>query len=120
MSKLDQIVYCIIDGEIITTTIGDYPGNYIDEMPTPHGIGAAYHVRETELWKWEASGRARRLGRYATEAEAIDALDETFLYDFWHADDIDAYTSLAAAEAALAEQIASTLGDDAVRTGRTN
>lgn len=57
-----------------------------------------------ELWSWGLSGQCPVLvAAFDSEAEAQIALDETFLYDFWHCDRIEAYPTREAAEAAMAD-----------------
>lgn len=121
MSKLDQVVFAVVDGEIIESTIRNL-GGYIEETTTPHGVGPVYHVREYpkftvdgedfssredaqafaedndlaeeivegtsyELWRWVASGNyPRKIQAFDTEAEANEALDETFYIDFCSSD----------------------------------
>lgn len=111
MSKLDQVVFIIEDTQIVESSIRDLDG-YIDETTTPHGVGARYHVRENELWTWGHAGNFPRLIRaYDTEAEAIEALEDSFAYDFWNSSDFLAFATREAAEECLA-QIAADNQDD--------
>jgi len=103
MSKIDQVVFVIDGGEIIEGTIRNFDG-YIDETTTPHGVDARYHVRENELWTWGVGGNNARLIRaYDTEAEAIEALEDSFAHDFWNCADILAFATREAAEECLAQ-----------------
>jgi hypothetical protein len=101
MSKLDQIVYLIDNGKIIESTIRALDG-YIDETTTPHGIAPRFHVRGTELWTWGHAGNfPRMVSSHDTEAEAIEALEDSFAYDFWQSNDFDAFTTREDAEASI-------------------
>jgi len=103
MSKLDQVVFVIEGDEIIEGTIRSFDG-YIDETTTPLGVSARYHVRENELWTWGHAGNFPRLVRaYETEAEAIEALEDTFADDFWNCSEILAFATREAAEECLAQ-----------------
>lgn len=105
MSKLDQVVYVIEDGKIIESRIRDLDG-YIEETTTPRGVGPRYHVRENELWTWGHQGSLPALIRaYDTEAEAQEALEDSFADDFWRCSEILAFATREAAEAALAEML---------------
>ena len=103
MSKLDYVVFVIEGGEIIEGAIRSFDG-YIDETTTPHGVDARYHVRENELWTWGHAGNFPCLIRaYDTEAEAIEALEDSFAHDFWNCADILAFATREAAEECLAQ-----------------
>lgn len=103
-SKLDTIVYLVEDGQIVETSIRDC-GGYIDETTTPQGVGPRLHVRGAELWTWGPQGNFPHLVRsYDTEAEAQEALEESFVYDFWHADAITAFSTHEEAEKFLADE----------------
>jgi hypothetical protein len=103
MSKIDQVVYLIEDGKIIESSIRDLSG-YIDETTTPRGVGPRYHTRGNELWTWGHQGNNPRIvSAYDTEAEAEEALEDTFAHDFWNCADILAFTTREDAEKWLAE-----------------
>lgn len=98
MSKLDTTVYLVEAGQITETTIR-MCGGYIDVTTTPRGVAPRMHVRGSELWTWGYQGNFPKLVRtYDTEGEAREALEETFLRDFWNASDILAFTTREAAE----------------------
>ena len=106
MSKLDQVVYIIEDGEIVESRIRDIDG-YIDETTTPKGIAPRYHVRGRELWTWGVGGNSPRLIReYDTEEEAQEALDETFVHDFWSNGEFLAFSTREQAETFLRDGVA--------------
>lgn len=99
--SMDQIVYLVEGDSITETRIRDISG-YIDETTTPHGVGPRVHVRGAELWSWGASGnRAEKLADFASEAEAIAAMERCHAHDFWASSDFLAFASRAEAEAAL-------------------
>ncbi len=103
MSKIDQVVFVVKGGEIIEGPIRSF-GGYIDETTTPYGVDARYHVRGNELWTWGVGGsNARMIGAYGTEAEAVEALEDTFAHDFWSCPDILAFATREAAEKCLAQ-----------------
>lgn len=93
MSKLSQVVYIIEEGRIVESAIRDLSG-YIDETTTPRGIAPRLHVRSAELWTWGHQGNNPHMIRaYDTEAEAQEALEDSFAFDFWACDTILAFTS---------------------------
>ena len=99
MSKIDQVVFIIEEGRVVESTIRDLSG-YIDETTTPHGIAPRLHVRGTELWTWGHAGNFPEPVRaFGTEAEAVEALEDSFAYDFWHCQNILAFNNRAGAEA---------------------
>lgn len=103
MSKLDTIVYLIENGAVVESSIRNLDG-YIDETTTPHGIAPRFHTRGTELWTWGHNGNdPHRVDTYDTKAEAEEALEDTFYYDFWNCDSILAFKTRAEAEQFLAE-----------------
>ena len=107
-NKFDQVVFIVEGYEVIETSIRDFDrnfdGHYIEETTTPRGVGAVLHVRGAELWSWGHQGNFPRLVRaYDTEAEAIEALEDSFAYDFWNASDILAFKNRADAEAYILE-----------------
>ena len=86
MSKLNTVVFLFENDQIVETTIGECSG-YVDETTTPRGVGPRLHVRGNELWTWGHQGNfPRKLREFDTEEEAQEALEESFVYDFWHAD----------------------------------
>lgn len=98
MSKLDTIVYLIENGAVVESSIRDL-SNYIDETTTPHGIAPRYHTRGTELWTWGHQGNdPHMVCAYDTEAEAEEALEDTFAHDFWNCAGILAFPNRADAE----------------------
>lgn len=113
MSKLDQVVFLIHGNEIIESSIRDLDGrrmadgsciSFIDETTTPLGIAPRYHLRGNELWSWGHRGNfPRRIYEYETEAEAQEALEDTFADDFWSASDILAFPDREGAEDCLRE-----------------
>jgi hypothetical protein len=103
-SKLDTIVYFIEDGQVKSDTIRSFDG-YIDVTTTPHGVAPRNHVRGNELWTWGHAGNfPKMISRHETEAEAQAALEEGFVYDFWHQQDFMVFATAAEAERALASQ----------------
>jgi len=104
MSKIDQVVFTIEAGWVVESAIRDLSG-YIDETTTPHGVAPRLHVRGTELWTWGHAGNFPKLVRaYDTEAEAVEALEDSFAYDFWNSPNILAFNNRADAEAFIAAQ----------------
>jgi len=103
MSKLDQVVFVIENDQIVESTIRDLSG-YIDETTTPAGVAPRFHVRGTELWTWGKNGNNPRcVNKYDSAEEAEDALEDTFLYDFWNCSEILAFTVRADAEKFMKE-----------------
>ena len=139
MSKLDQVVFLVENGQIIESKIRDLSG-YIDETTTPRGVGPRYHTRDYpkfsidgqdfecredaedyasnnelptnqivegisyELWTWGHQGNfPRQINAYDTEAEAQEALEETFYTDFCNCTDILSFTTRADAEKFLVD-----------------
>ena len=95
MSKINQVVYIIEEGRVVESAIRDLSG-FIDETTTPQGIAPRFHVRGTELWTWGHQGNAPHLiSAYDTEAEAIEALEDSFAHDFWNCNEILAFTTRA-------------------------
>jgi hypothetical protein len=104
MSKFDQVVFIIEEGRVLETSIRNFEGRYIEETTTPRGIGATLHVRGTELWTWGHAGNFPKLvSAYDTEAEAVEALEDSFAYDFWDCPNILAFNNRADAEAYVLE-----------------
>ena len=113
MSKFDQVVFLVHGDRIIEASIRNLDGMYlpsgeridfIDETSTPIGIGPRYHVRGNELWSWGHQGNfPRKIREYETEAEAQEALEDTFADDFWRAPDIIAFPDREGAEVCLRE-----------------
>lgn len=93
MNELDQVVFLIADAKIIESPIRDLDG-YIDETTTPFGIGPRYHIRDQELWSWGHGGNnPRMVSEHGSPAEALDALEKTFAYDFWNHPEFLAFTT---------------------------
>ena len=85
MSKLDQVVYTIENGQIVECTLRDFVDGSIDETTTPHGIGPRYHLRGLDLWTWgHAGNNPCCINTFDTEADAIAALEDTFAADVWN------------------------------------
>lgn len=106
MSKLDQVAYIIEDGRVVESAIRDL-GGYIDETTTPKGIAPRYHVRGNELWSWGVGGSNPHMIRaYDSEGEAQEALEETFVHDFWSCSDIMAFSTREQAEKFLRDGVA--------------
>ena len=98
MNNLDKIVFVITDGQIFRSAIRDLDG-YIETTTTPRGNGPTFHVRGTDLWTWGRNGNApRRVSSHETEAEAIEALEETFYDDFMNSTEISWFYTRDAAE----------------------
>lgn len=104
MSKLDQVVFIIDNGQIVETPIRALDG-YVEETTTPRGVAPVYHIRENELWSWGHAGNFPRMIRaYDSEAEAIEALEDSFAHDFWNSEvSALAFTTRADAEEFLAD-----------------
>jgi len=84
MNRLDQIVHIVLLGQVVASSIRDLDG-YIEETTTPRGVGPIMHLRGAELWSWGHQGSNPHLvAAYDSEAEAQDALEETFAWDFWN------------------------------------
>lgn len=106
MSKLDQVVFLVEDGDIVDSKIRDLDG-YIDYTTTPKGVLPRYHVRGTELWTWGVGGNNPRMIRdFDTEAEAQEALEDTFYQDFWNCSDFLAFSTREQAETFLRDGVA--------------
>lgn len=102
MSKLDQLAYVIEDGKVIERKIRDFTG-FIEETTTPQGVAPRYHTRGNELWTWGHAGNFPKIVRsFETEGLAEQALEDTFLSDFWNCQEITAFETRAQAENALA------------------
>lgn len=107
MNKYDETVFIVHvdDKEIEETSIRDFCGvSFIEETTTPRGIGPVYHVRGKELWTW-GKGAPRKVAAYDSEAEAQEALEDTFAYDFWECEHIIAFIDRESAEKCLAEML---------------
>lgn len=101
-SKLDEPVWLIEDNKIVETTPREC-GGYIEEMATPHGVAPVYHVEGKELRRWRVDGRSVVVTTFDSEAEAQEALEETFINDFWNCASITAFATRGAAEDFLKE-----------------
>lgn len=102
-SPLATIVFVIENGQIIEAPISAFSG-FIDETTTPRGVASRFHVRGAELWTWGHAGNFPKLvSVHDTEADAIEALEETFVYDFWNCSEILAFRDRASAEKCLVD-----------------
>lgn len=104
MSKIDQVVFVVTEaGTVLESAIRDLSG-YIEETTTPKGVAPKLHVRGSELWTWGHQGSfPKMIEAFDTEAEAQEALEDSFAFDFWKSDAFNAFTTRADAEAFIAE-----------------
>ena len=102
-SPLSTIVFIVENGVIIEGPISSFRG-FIEETTTPRGVAAKYHVRGDQLWTWGHQGNfPKMVSQHESEAEAVDALEDGFVYDFWECSDILAFKSRSDAEKYLAD-----------------
>jgi len=102
IKSLDEVVFIIKDDKtIIESSIRDLDG-YIEETTTPRGVGPIMHLRGAELWSWGHQGSNPHLvAAYDSEAEALEALEETFAWDFWDSGDFLPFSTREKAETFL-------------------
>jgi len=91
MSLLDCVVFVVENNKVVERTISSFD-NFIEETTTPLGVAPKMHVRGNELWSWGHQGNFPRLIRsFETAEESQEALEETFLSDFWDCPEITAF-----------------------------
>ena len=122
MTKLTDTVFEIIDGKVVEGTLADYM-NLVEQTTTPRGVGPVYFVDQTTrpqeeandwestdvfgLFKWTNwAGNKRLVKSFNTEAEAQDALEDTFIYDIGNNSEHTLYDSRESAERCLREDLA--------------
>jgi len=91
--SLDQIVYLVSDGEIVSAPIRDLDG-FIDETTSPLGIRPRIHARGNELWTWGHCGNSPTcLVSFDSPDEAVTAEERCHAHDFWNSQNILAFAS---------------------------
>lgn len=84
MSKLDQVVFLIENGQIVESKIRGLSG-YIEETTTPRGVGSTYHTREYPKFTIDGEDFTSRedAEQYAADNELTEEIVEGTSYELW-------------------------------------